>query len=110
MPLTRRQPLAGMALAVPFSGLPAAQKKRGGPLPRSSPALCMYSDQMIKIGYNEMPGFLGMLGFDGVELTVQIGGHVPLDGDIDLHLERSIEAMTGSGIEVPVVSTSMDWL
>src|ERR1700728_2720314 len=107
MSSTRRQALAGMALAVSLSRRLAAQKVRGGPMPRGSPALCMYSDQMMKVGYSEMGQLLGMMGFDGVELTVQQGGHVPLEGDIDLHLERSIEAMTGSGMEVPVVSTSL---
>jgi L-ribulose-5-phosphate 3-epimerase len=106
MRFTRRQALAGMALATPLSRL-RAQKERRGPLPRSSPALCLYSDQLMKIGYHEMGQFLVMMGFDGVEITVQTGGHVPLEGDIDLHLERSIEAMTGAGIEVPVVSTSL---
>ena len=96
-----------MALAVPWPRRLVAQKKRNGPLPRTSPALCLYSDQLMKIGYNEMGQFVGMLGFDGVELTVQPGGHVPLEGDIDLHLERAIEAMTGSGLDVPVVSTSL---
>jgi L-ribulose-5-phosphate 3-epimerase len=107
MRFTRRQALAGMALATPLSRRLAAQKERRGPMPRSSPALCLYSDQLMKIGYHEMGQFLVMLGFDGVEITVQTGGHVPLEGDIDLHLERSIEAMTGAGIEVPVVSTSL---
>jgi L-ribulose-5-phosphate 3-epimerase len=107
MRFTRRQALAGMALAAPLSRRLAAQKERRGPLPRSSPALCLYSDQLMKIGYHEMGEFLVMMGFDGVELTVQMGGHVPLEGDIDLHLERSIEAMTGAGLEVPVVSTSL---
>jgi sugar phosphate isomerase/epimerase len=107
MRFTSRQALAGMALAAPLSRRLAAQKERRGPLPRRSPALCLYSDQLMKIGYHEMGQFLLMLGFDGVEITVQTGGHVPLDGDIDLHLERSIEAMTGAGIEVPVVSTSL---
>jgi L-ribulose-5-phosphate 3-epimerase len=106
MRFTRRQALAGMALA-PLSRRLAAQRERPGPLPRRSPALCLYSDQMRKVGYSEMGQILLMLGFDGVEITVQTGGHVPLEGDIDLHLERSIEAMTGSGIEVPVVSTSL---
>jgi L-ribulose-5-phosphate 3-epimerase len=104
---TRRQALGGIALAASLAGRLAAQKVRGGPMPRSSPAICLYSDQMMKVGYSEMGQLLGMLGFDGVEITVQQGGHVPLEGDIDLHLERSIEAMTGSGIEVPVVSTSL---
>jgi L-ribulose-5-phosphate 3-epimerase len=96
-----------MALAASLSRRLAAQKVRSGPMPRSSPALCLYSDQMMKVGYSEMGEILGMLGFDGAELTVQQGGHVPLEGDIDLHLERSIEALTGSGMEVPVVSTSL---
>jgi len=96
-----------MALAASLSRRLAAQKMRNGPMPRGSPALCLYSDQMMKVGYSEMGQILGMLGFDGVELTVEQGGHVPLEGDIDLHLERSIEAMTGSGMEVPVVSTSL---
>jgi L-ribulose-5-phosphate 3-epimerase len=107
MRFTRRRALAGIALAAPLSRRLAAQKVRRGPLPRSSPALCLYSDQLMKIGYHEMGQFLVMMGFDGVEITVQTGGHVPLEGDIDLHLERSIEAMTGAGIEVPVVSTSL---
>jgi sugar phosphate isomerase/epimerase len=107
MRFTRRRALAGIALAAPLSRRLAAQKVRRGPLPRSSPALCLYSDQLMKIGYHEMGQFLVMMGFDGVEITVQMGGHVPLEGDIDLHLERSIEAMTGAGIEVPVVSTSL---
>ena len=106
MRFTRRQALAGLALAAPLSERLAAQRERRGPAPRGTPALCLYSDQMRKVGYSEMGEILGMLGFDGVEITVQTGGHVPLDGNIDLHLERSIEAMTGSGIEVPIVSTS----
>src|SRR5580692_1212498 len=107
MSSTRRQALGGIALAASLSQRLAAQKVRGGPMPRSSPALCLYSDQMLKMGYSEMGQILGMIGFDGAELTVQQGGHVPLEGDIDLHLERSIEALTGSGMEVPVVSTSL---
>ena len=108
MSLTRRQVLAALSLSAPLAGRLAAQKReRAGPAPRSSPALCLYGDQMRKVGYSEMGEILGMLGFDGVEMTVQTGGHVPLEGDIDLHLERSIEAMTGSGIEVPIVSTSL---
>jgi sugar phosphate isomerase/epimerase len=106
MSFTRRYALGGLALAALSRPL-AAQRKRGGPLPRSTPAICLYSDQMMKVGYSEMGEILGMLGFDGVEITVQQGGHVALEGDIDLHLERSIEAMTGSGIEVPVLSTSL---
>ncbi len=100
--ISRRRILASLAA----SPILRAQKKRGGPLPRATPALCVYSDD-VKIDYNDMGGLVQMMGFDGVELTIQPGGHIPLEGDIDLHLERAIEAMTGSGLDVPVLSTSI---
>ena len=76
-------------------------------MPRGTPALCLFSEA-IKVDYNDAGGFLQMIGFDGVELSVQPGGHIPLDGDIDLHLERAIEAMTGSGLDVPVAEHDDD--
>lgn len=100
--ISRRRMLAGLAAAAAVR----AQKKGAGPLPRATPALCFYSDD-VKIDYNDMGGLAQMMGFDGVELTVQPGGHIPLEGDIDLHLERAVEAMTGSGLDVPVISTSI---
>jgi L-ribulose-5-phosphate 3-epimerase len=109
MTITRRRALAGLgaALSGAFAASPLrAQKKGAGPLPRANPALCLFSET-LKVDYNDMGGFLQMIGFDGVELSVQPGGHIPLEGDIDLHLERAIEAMTGSGVDVPVLSTTM---
>ena len=103
--ISRRRAIAsigGALAATPLYG----QKKAAGPRPRATPALCLFSD-VLKIDYNDLGGFLQMMGFDGVELTVQPGGHIPLEGDIDLHLERAVEAMTGSGLDVPVLSTSI---
>jgi sugar phosphate isomerase/epimerase len=102
---SRRQVIAALAAALASTRL-RAQKKRAGPLPRATPAICLYSDT-LKVDYNDMGGFVAMMGFDGVELAVQPGGHIPLEGDIDLHLERAIEAMTGSGLDVPVLSSSV---
>jgi sugar phosphate isomerase/epimerase len=109
MRITRRRALAGLGAA--FSGAFAAgplraQKKGAGPRPRATPALCLFSET-LKVDYNDMGSFVQMIGFDGIELSVQPGGHIPLDGDIDLHLERAIEAMTGSGLDVPVLSTTV---
>jgi sugar phosphate isomerase/epimerase len=59
----------------------------------------------MKVGYEEMAGMIKMLGFDGVELMVQPGGHI-VPEHADLHLERAIEAMNGSGVDVYAVSTS----
>lgn len=109
MRITRRRALAGLGAG--FGGAFAggrlrAQKKGAGPLPRATPALCLFSET-LKVDYNDMGGFVQMIGFDGIELSVQPGGHIPLEGDIDLHLERAIEAMTGSGLDVPVLSTTI---
>ena len=103
--ITRRGAIAGLGGAF-VAGRAGAQKKGGGPLPRATPSLCLFSEA-IKVDYNDAGGFLQMIGFDGVELSVQPGGHIPLEGDIDLHLERAIEAMTGSGLDVPVLSTTI---
>lgn len=77
-----------------------------GPKLRASPAICLFSEQ-LKVGYEELGGFIKMLGFDGCDLAVQEGGHIPPEGDVDLHLERAIESMTGVGLDVPIISTSL---
>jgi sugar phosphate isomerase/epimerase len=105
MDVTRRQLLGGLAAGA--TRLAAQQAKGSGPKPRSSPALCLHSDQLMKVGYDELGGFLHMMGFDGCQLAVRKGGHIPPEGDVNLHLERAIEAMTGSGVDVPVVSTDL---
>ncbi len=107
MKLTRRQAAISLGAAVAGRSFGAQSAQKGaGPKLRATPALCLYSDA-LKIDYNDMGGFLQAMGFDGVELTVQPGGHIPLEGDIDLHLERAVEAMTGVGLDVPVISTSI---
>lgn len=100
--------LAGMAAAAGSAAQqqePVPSRHQNGPKPRSTPAMCLYSDQLLKVGYEEMAGMIRMLGFDGVELMAQPGGHIAPE-HADLHLERGIEAMTGSGVDVYAVSTS----
>src|SRR5271166_875964 len=73
MELSRRQLLAGMAVASPA----AAQYRPGnGPKPRTTPAVCLYSQLLIKIPYDELGPILRDLGVDGCDLSVQAGGHV----------------------------------
>jgi L-ribulose-5-phosphate 3-epimerase len=101
--------LAGMAApmwrAAARQEQPVPFRRQNGPKPRSTPAICLYSDQLLKVGYEELAGMIHMLGFDGVELMVQPGGHIGPQL-ADLHLERGIEAMTGSGVDVYAISTS----
>jgi L-ribulose-5-phosphate 3-epimerase len=103
MGLTRRQVLAVMAAGASRA---AAQSRRGnGPKLRSTPAVCLYSQVLIKIPYDDLGPVLRDLGLDGCDLTVWPGGHVnPSDSSVDMM--RSVEAITGVGLDVPVISTA----
>lgn len=103
MVLTRRQVLAAMAAGATRAG---AQSRAGnGPKVRSTPAVCLYSQVLIKIPYDDLGPVLRDLGVDGCDLTVMPGGHVnPENSSVDMM--RSVEAITGVGLDVPVISTA----
>jgi sugar phosphate isomerase/epimerase len=113
MDMTRRALLAGMAAGIPLARgqetpakPPAGFRRENGSQPRSTPPICLYTDQLPpEIGYEEMGGLLKTLGFDGADLMVQPGGHIAPE-HADLNFERAIEAFNGSGIDVFSVSTS----
>jgi L-ribulose-5-phosphate 3-epimerase len=76
-----------------------------GPKVRTSPAVCLYSQVLIKIGYDELGPVLRSLGLDGCDLSVQPGGHVvPVQAPVDMM--RSVEAITGVGLDVPIITTA----
>ena len=99
---TRRRLLAGIAAA----SLVRAQERRGAPPKlRTTPAVCLYSQAVIKVGYDELGPVLRGLGVDGCDLSVQPGGHVdPAHANLDLM--RAVEAITGVGLDVPVITTA----
>jgi L-ribulose-5-phosphate 3-epimerase len=110
--MTRRAVLAAIAAATSQAGAqqqPAAQPPAGfrretGPKPRSTPPICLYTDQIPnEIGYDEMGGLMKTMGFDGADLVVQPGGHITPE-HADLDFMRAIESMTGSGMDVFMVS------
>jgi L-ribulose-5-phosphate 3-epimerase len=99
--VTRRQLLAGLAASTA-----AAQVKPGnGPKARTSPAVCLYSQVLIKVPYPELGEILRGLGVDGCDLTVMQGGHVAPEASA-VDLMRAVEAITGVGLDVPVISTN----
>src|SRR4029077_15350140 len=103
MAITRRGWLAGLgamaATAAAQSRLPDAPRVRTGPL------LCLYSRLLAQVEYPELGIVLNGLGFDGCDLSVEQGGTViPEQTPVDL--VRAIEIISGSGLELPVITTS----
>jgi sugar phosphate isomerase/epimerase len=106
MSFSRRQLLAGIAASAMSVRPGSAQYRAGdGPKPRTVPSVCLYSQVLIKVGYDELGPLLKSLGVDGCDLTVMPGGHVDPQ-NAGLHLMRAIEAITGMGLDVPVLSTA----
>src|SRR6266478_2347524 len=119
MALSRRQLLGGIAIraagafgtAGAFGAMaqdappPArAPRQRPAPKPRSTPAVCLYSQHLIKVEYDNLGMVLRDLGFDGCDLSVEPGGHVPPE-QTGADLSRAIEACTGVGLDVPILTT-----
>jgi sugar phosphate isomerase/epimerase len=114
MPVTRRQILAGIAAAAVGAAQqqpaqpdgPRVPRPRGAPKPRTSPAVCLYSQQLIKVEYDSLGMVLRDLGFDGCDLACIPGSHVPPE-KAGAELMRAIEAVAGVGLEVPIMTTAM---
>ena len=105
--LTRRQVLAGLAASAAARPLTlAAQARAGAMRPRLTPAVCLYSKVLVKIGYIDLPMIVQGLGFDGVDLSVEYGGHVQPD-KADYTLMPALEAITGIGLDVPMITTGL---
>lgn len=86
---------------------PAALQRFGvAAPPRTLPMLCVYSANLAKVPYFQLGEIAAQIGYEGVDLTVMIGGHVdPRITNVDL--VRAFESIRGSGLEVPIVSTNI---
>jgi sugar phosphate isomerase/epimerase len=73
---------------------------------RNTPMLCVFSRSLARVPYAQLGDIAGQLGFEGVDLTVLIGGHVdPRVTSVDLI--RAFESIRGSNLEVPMITTSI---
>jgi L-ribulose-5-phosphate 3-epimerase len=103
--LTRRQVLAGMTAGAAARRLGrGAQAREGAMLPRLTPAVCLYSKVLVKVGYIDLPPIVKALGFDGVDLSVEPDGHV-IPAKAPNQLMPALEACTGIGLDVPMITT-----
>ena len=111
--MTRRTAIGAFAA----SALPAQQppQEPGAPRPkfgssapkRTMPMLCLFSGNMAKIHYSQIGDIASQIGFEGIDLTVMIGGHVdPRITNVDL--VRAFESIRGSGLEVPMITTAIN--
>ena len=85
---------------------PRVPRPRTPPKPRTTPAVCLYSQHLIKVEYEAVGMVLRDLGFDGCDLAVVPGSHIPPE-QAGSDLMRGIEAISGVGLEVPIISTSV---
>src|ERR1017187_5084189 len=101
---TRGEAMA--AIAAGAARLAAQSRGPGAMRPRVTPAVCLYSRVLIEIGQVDLPMVIGGLGFDGVDLSVEPGGHVPPE-KAGNYLMPALEGFTGRGIDVPMISTAL---
>jgi hypothetical protein len=96
------------ALGAVASGIAARAQ---APLPpptanRTAPLICVYSGNLAKVPYAMLGDIAGQIGYEGVDLTVFPGGHVnPFIANVDM--VRAVEAVRGSNLEVPMISTEL---
>jgi len=84
----------------------SAKGRPGAMRPRLTPAVCLYSKVLIKVGYIDLPMIVQALGFDGVDLSVEHDGHV-LPEKAGNQLMPALEAFTGIGLDVPMITTGL---
>src|SRR4051812_40214039 len=102
--MTRRNAIAALGASAGFArnALPqAAAEKDGGPkagvstAQRTTPLVCAFSQNLIKVPYAELGSIAQQIGYDGVDLTVMDGGHVdPRITNVDL--VRAFESIRGA--------------
>ena len=108
--ITRRHAITGTLGAAIAAGAARAQRP-ALPLPpppsnRKTPLVCAYSGNLARIPYPELGGIVSQMGYDGIDLTVMMGGHVdPRLTNVDMM--RSVEVIADSGLELPMISTDI---
>jgi len=68
--------------------------------------VCLHSANVARAPYFDLGNIGAQLGYEGVDLTVLIGGHVdPRVTNVDLI--RAFESVRGAGLEVPMITTAI---
>jgi len=110
--MTRRTALAALGSSALLAQNPPApgeeaKPKFGQSAPRrTAPMLCVFSRNLARVPYFQIGDIAAQIGFEGIDLTVMIGGHVdPRVTNVDLI--RAFESIRASNLEVPMITTSI---
>src|SRR5882762_4597558 len=68
--------------------------------------ICFFSKDLPGLGYEEMTSLIAEAGFDGIDLTVRLGGHV-LPENVERDLPRVSAAAKKSGLKIYMVATDI---
>ena len=110
--MTRRTAIAALGSSAllaqnpPAPGEDAKAKFGNSAARRTAPMLCVFSKSLARVPYFQIGEIAAQIGFEGIDLTVLIGGHVdPRVTNVDLI--RAFESIRSSNLEVPMITTSI---
>lgn len=69
--------------------------------------ICIFSKHLHWLDFEDVGKFAKQLGFDGVDLTVRKGGHVPPDRVEEL-LPKAVQEIRSAGVDVPMMATDIN--
>ena len=105
-PLSRRSFLMQSALAT--SALTAVSTKSVQAVSDTRmPCICVFSKYLQMMDYETLAKACKQAGLDGIDLTVRKGGHV-LPEKVSIDLPRAVEAARAQGINVAMISTTLN--
>jgi len=113
--MTRRTAIGALGATLSAAQQEPSHQESEGPKPkfgysaakRTTPMLCMFSGNMPKVHYAELGDIAAQIGFEGIDLTVLIGGHVdPRITNVDLI--RAFESVRSSNLEVAMITTTIN--
>lgn len=90
---------AGMALQMKGFG-------HSGSTDNKKMKICIFSKHLQWLNYQDMAAAAAEMGFDGVDLTVRVNGHV-LPERVTEDLPKAVSAIRKMGLEVFVISTDI---
>jgi sugar phosphate isomerase/epimerase len=84
--------------------LAAAHARRGEA--RTARTYCLFSKHLPELGWADLGRAVRDSGFDGVDLTVRPGGHVPPERAAE-DLPRALDDIRAQGVAVPMITTAL---